>query len=66
MSMAIFLLIRNCVRVRMLLVSRPCYVFVHLGFVRFVQPQSVATLMKKYEASDVEIQDVSVSIIPIG
>lgn len=36
------------------------------GFVRFVQPQSVATLMKKYEASDVEVQDVSVSIIPIS
>ncbi|KAL7514626.1 hypothetical protein ACHAXN_012636 [Cyclotella atomus] len=36
------------------------------GFVRFVQPQSVVALMHRYENSEIEIQDVSVSIIPIG
>lgn len=36
-----------------------------LGFVRFVQPHSVLSLMKKYESTEIEIQDVSVSIIPI-
>lgn len=36
------------------------------GFVRFVQPQSVTSLMNKFNDSEIEIQDVSVSIIPIG
>jgi len=35
------------------------------GFVRFVQPHSVTSLMKKYESTEIEIQDVSVSIVSI-
>lgn len=36
------------------------------GFVRFVQPQSVTALMDEYGRSEIEIQDVSVSIVPVS
>ncbi|KAL3785906.1 hypothetical protein HJC23_008101 [Cyclotella cryptica] len=35
------------------------------GFVRFAHPQSVAAVMTKYESSEIEIQDVSVSVVPL-
>jgi hypothetical protein len=33
--------------------------------VRFVQPQSVIAVMKKYENSEIEIEGVAVSVVPI-